>query len=265
MRRCVAGVHQVSSAAGGMRPRGKFSSFGYRFQQMLSQLYTAVGAVLALVAAPAWSSVVFDNSPMDLPDPNGFVIFGNYATADDFTLSADTTVTGGTFWAYVRDELAAPEALNYAFWSNGDASSVSPTAPASQALTNGSGAATVLNKVIAGANQLIGGVEYTPYEYLFELEQPIALSADVPLWLSLNFGDSFNGAAVPYLWSYNRNPADTINARATLNVNDAAGVSWLAIPTSGTAFTLVNDDSLRLSTTLLCRLRCCCFCRGSLS
>lgn len=204
-----------------------------------------LGFVLTLaVAETATAGIVVDNSPIRTTMPNGFVVYDNFSAADDFVLSVAAAVTGGRLWTWEEVGIPTPLTLNYAFWSDADASSLLPTQPAAAPRPGATGIATVQQRISAGANQLIGGVEYAPYEYLIALDQAVGLPADTPLWLSFNIPDATTGPVARYLWAYTDNPGDTVNAWGTANVG-ATSVDWAVRASSGTAFTLV-DDELRL-------------------
>jgi hypothetical protein len=193
------------------------------------------------VVGPATGGVVFDNSPIRTTQPNGFVMYGSFAAADDLVLEADAVVSGGRFWTWEEVAAPAPSGLNYAFWPNADISALLPTAPAANPLPGASGTATV-QRTAAGTSQVIGGIEYAPYEYLFALEEAIALPASTPLWLSFNFPNAPLGPIASYLWAYSGNAGNSIAAWGTANINDDAGVNWSVRASSGTAFQLLDQD-----------------------
>lgn len=198
--------------------------------------------LMTALSGPVSAGVAFDNTPTRTLSPNGFVMQAVSGVADDFTLDADAIVTGGRLWTWEQAGIAEPSLLNYAFWADADVASLIPTKPAANPLAGSTGVATVTQRTSAGPNQVIGGVEYAPYEYLFALEQPLGVPASTPLWLSFNVPDSYTGTDGRYLWALNGNLTDPYGAWGTTNIDVTTGVDWLFQAQVGTTFVLFNDD-----------------------
>jgi hypothetical protein len=203
---------------------------------------TSLVCLLAALPGATWSGVVFDNSPIRTVPPNGAVVQSPVSAADDFMLDAEAVLTGGQLWTWEQVGLAAPTAVNYAFWLDDDASSLLPTKPSEKPVPDGSGVATLRQRNVAGANQVIGSIEYASYEYLFELEQALGLPAGVPLWFSVSISDAWSGTDARYLWALSASPDDSLGAWLTADVAVTTGVDWVYRAPVGTAFVLYGDE-----------------------
>ena len=75
---------------------------------------------LALAAIPAWAQVLYDNGPINGTVDAWLINFG-YVLGDDFTLSANSTVSGLTFgvWDYPGDVMTAVDWSITSEWDSG--------------------------------------------------------------------------------------------------------------------------------------------------
>jgi hypothetical protein len=177
--------------------------------------------------------VLFEQAPR-AENPNGFIISGGFSAADDFVLTADAIAIGGGLWTYEAAASSVDDTLRYAFWRDADLAVPVATAPDTGPMPSKSGIAEVVSRV-PGTPLDIGGVMYTPYEYVFEFSDMVTLLSGVPYWVSFHFGDGVSTGTADHLWAYSG--AGSVNAQGTNDI-DGGSVSWFPYPTASTAFSL---------------------------
>jgi len=197
---------------------------------------------LVTFAADAFASLVFNQSaddttnPDDSRRPTGAAIssFGTgvgslqIATADDFLLRINTSLQSVIFWGLEENDPTSGKAtwdgtLTYAVWAD-----TGGLMPNSTFIAGGQG--REINKTLRQAGLVNNTdptrpVTYDQYEYSFELDSFVTLSANIRYWLSLYLGE-------------------------VGNITNSEGFNWQNTLTDGVAASFPNTSSAGLYSTL---------------
>lgn len=236
---------------------------------------------LVTFATDAFAILVFDQSaddelhPGDSSRPEGagnsqFVyrptgqVF-QVATADDFMLQFNTSLQSVVFWELEENDPSGGKAiwdgtLTYGIWAD-----TGGLEPRSNFIAAGQGKAitkTLRKTGLINTTNLLEPVTYDQYEYSFELDSFVGLSAGTRYWLSLYLGDVGNITFSEAL-NWQTTATDGINALfpgtataglySTVNGNDIPpdAASWGPNGTQPLAFQLYGEISLPTTMALL--------------